>query len=405
MSGAVAPGRCVLARVRRHLAGAASLIALGWAFAATAGPALPPIVIGISAEYGMKGSQAAQSIEKGVRLAAEEINAAGGLLGGRKVEILARDDRGVPARSLDHLREMIKNPDVVATFCGRFSPVALELAPVANQEQILLLDPWAAADGITQAAGKPNYVFRLSLTDTWAMEAMLQHALKRKLDRVAVFLPNTAWGRSSEAAAAAFVRKTHRLRYNPYWYNWGDTEFADKLAQARAEGAKALVVVANEAEGAIIARLTASLPPEHRLPIIFHWGITAGDFAAVVGPAIQDIDLLVVQTFSFAGARNARAGKVAQAYQKQFGAPVDSLLAQPGFAHAYDMTHLLAMAVAKAGSSDRAKIRDALEQLPAYDGLVRRYARPFTADRHEALDSSQVFMARYSGNGTLVPAK
>ena len=82
MSGAVAPGRCVLARVRRHLAGAASLIALGWAFAATAGPALPPIVIGISAEYGMKGSQAAQSIEKGVRLAAEEINAVGRLVGG-----------------------------------------------------------------------------------------------------------------------------------------------------------------------------------------------------------------------------------------------------------------------------------------------------------------------------------
>jgi branched-chain amino acid transport system substrate-binding protein len=365
----------------------------------------PPIVVAVIAEYGMKGSHAAQSIEKGVRAAAEEINAAGGLLDGRKIEILQRDDRGLPARGVDHLLELADNPNVAAVFCGRFSPVALEMAPIANQKQMLLLDPWAAADGITQNRGVPNYVFRLSLTDSWALDAMLQHALKRNLNRVAAFLPNTAWGRSSAAAIEAFSGKNPRLQHTSYWYNWGDTQFADQLARARAEGMQALIMVANEMEGAEIVKQMAALPPEKRVPIIAHWGIAAGDFASMVGKDLEKVDLVVAQTFTFATAYSARAKLIAEAYRKRYGAPIEEMLAQAGFAHAYDLTHLLAKAIALAGNTHRPDIRTAMERLPAHTGLVKNYKRPFTPTDHEALDRKQVYMGRFITNGTLVPAK
>jgi branched-chain amino acid transport system substrate-binding protein len=365
----------------------------------------PPILLAVNAEYGVQGSQTAQSIEKGVRVAAAEINAAGGLLGGRMIEVIQRDDRGLPARAIDHLRELAENPDVTAVFCGRFSPVALELAPVANQKQMLLLDPWAAADGITKAAGKPNYVFRLSLTDTWAMDAMLRHALNRKLDRLAVFLPNTSWGRSSEAAIASFARKHPNLHIAINWYNWGDVEFSDKLARARADGMKALLMVANEAEGSLLVKQMAALPAGSRLPIISHWGIAGGNFAGMVGPALNEVDLSVVQTFSFASARGARAKQVARIYAGLFGDSPAKMHAQVGFAHAYDLTHLLAKAISLAGSTRRPEVRDALERLPEYEGLVRRYKRAFTASNHEALDRNQVFMARFLADSTLAPLK
>jgi len=70
-------------------------------------------------------------------------------------------------------------------------------------------------------------------------------------------------------------------------------------------------------------------------------------------------------------------------------------------AHAYDLTHLLARAINKAGSTDRRKIRDALEQLEPYDGLIQRYAQPFSPKRHEALSPERIFMARYAQDGTL----
>ena len=372
---------------------------------ATAAANKPSIIIAISAEYGLKNSHAAQSIEKGVRAAAEEINAAGGLLDGRKIEVIQRDDRGSPARAVDHLLELAVNPDVAAVFCGRFSPVALELMPIANQKQILLLDPWAAADGITQSSGPENYVFRLSLTDTWALDAMLQHALKRKLNRVAAFLPNTGWGRSSAAAIEAFAGKNPRLQHISYWYNWGDTQFADQLARARADGMQALIMVANETEGAEIVKQMAALPPEKRVPIIAHWGIAAGDFAGMVGKDLAKVDLVVAQTFTFANVANARAKPVMEAYRKRYAAPADAMLAQAGFAHAYDLTHLLAKAIALAGNTHRPNIRAAMEHLPTHTGLVKNYTRPFTSTDHEALDRKQVFMGRFIANGTLVPVK
>lgn len=382
---------------------AASLILLGPAQALAA--AKPPILIGISAEYGVKGSHAAQSIEQGVRVAVEEINAAGGLLGGRPLRIQATDDRGVPARGVDNLRELAKQPDMAAVFCGRYSPVALEMVPVANQLPMILLDPWAAADGIANNGANPNYVFRLSLTDSWAMDALLRHALSRKLEKVAVLLPNTAWGRSNEAALTRFARANPRLKPDIHWYNWGDTDFADKLARARSQGMQALIMVANESEGVHIIQRMADLPPAQRVPTIAHWGIVGGNFVQSAGPALNQVDLVVVQTFTFNRARSKKATQVAERYQALFGTPVTELLAQVGFAHAYDLTHLLARAIQLAGTTQPQAVREKLEQLPPHDGLVRRYERAFKPDDHEALDRDQVFLARFLANGTLEPVK
>jgi branched-chain amino acid transport system substrate-binding protein len=51
-------------------------------------------------------------------------------------------------------------------------------------------------------------------------------------------------------------------------------------------------------------------------------------------------------------------------------------------AHAYDMVHLLTRAIDKAGNTERAAIRSALEQLGPYPGVTRHFARPFTPARH-----------------------
>lgn len=386
----------VLKRLR--LSGAALIVAC---CASAAAHAAAPIVIGISAEYGVKGSWAAQAIEKGVKLAQAEINAKGGLLGGRQLQIETRDDRGVPARGMDNLKELAAVPDIVAVFCGRFSPVAIEQVAVANREHLLLLDPWAAADGIANNGGDPNYVFRLSLTDTWAMNALGEYARRKNWKRLALFVPNTAWGRSSLAAFDAYAAKHGGLRSDNYWYNFGDSEFSEKLLQASERGASAILLIANETEGALVVQQMAALPQNRRLPLISHWGITGGNFALAAGKALQAVDLQVVQTFSFHDARTARAKRVAAAYQGQFGEDVAQLQAVAGFAHAYDLTHLLALAITKAGTSEREAVRTALENLGPYAGLLRDYPRPFSPANHEALDRSQVFLARFGADGTL----
>ncbi len=72
-------------------------------------------------------------------------------------------------------------------------------------------------------------------------------------------------------------------------------------------------------------------------------------------------------------------------------------------AHAYDMLHLLALAIGRAGNTDRATLRQALERLPPHQGLIKRYAPAFTPARHEALGEEELLLARYRADGALVP--
>ena len=360
----------------------------------------PAVVIGLSAEFGVKNSLAAQSIEKGMLLAIDEINAAGGVLGGRKLKLDTRDDRGVPARGQDNFRELAAKPDVIAVFSGRFSPVTIELAPLASQLKVMLLSPWAAADVITKQS-QPSYVFRLSMTDSWAMEAMLNHAHKRNFRQVALLVPNTAWGRSAEAALLDYQKSRHNIRHITLKYNWGETDFRKKIQEAIDFGSEAVILVSNEAEGAPIVRQIAELPIHKRLPLIAHWGITGGDFAKITGPALQSVDLSVVQTFTFNDSVNNKTAQIAKGVQRLFGHDIKQLHAQVGFAHAYDLTYLLAMAINKAGSSDREAVRNAMEQLGNYRGLVREYNHPFSKTDHEALDKRQLFMGRFDKFGNV----
>jgi branched-chain amino acid transport system substrate-binding protein len=358
------------------------------------------VVIGLSAEFGVKNSIAAQSIEKGILLAIDEINASGGVLNGRKLKLAARDDRGLPARGVDNFDEFAATPDVVAVFSGRFSPVTIELASMANRNKLLLLCPWSAADVITQHA-YPNYVFRLSTTDTWAMDKILDYAHGRGLKRLALFIPNTAWGRSSEAALLNYEKRVRDTRHMSYKYNWGETDFRQKIREALDAGSQAIILVSNEAEGVVIIQQIAELSVDKRIPVISHWGITGGDFAKMAGDALNSVDLAVLQTFTFNDMQRSKVKRVAQGFERLFGENIQQLRAQAGFAHAYDLTHMLALAINKAGSTDREAVRAAMEQLGSYNGLVREYRQPFTKIDHEALDRSQLFIGRFDQYGNV----
>ncbi|HEX5363655.1 MAG TPA: ABC transporter substrate-binding protein [Gallionella sp.] len=364
-----------------------------------------PVYIGLDAEFGHKSSSSAQAIQQGIQIAINEINQAGGVLGGRKLELVIKDNRSVTAIGVDNLRELAQMPDMVAVFGGKFSPIYIECVPVAHELGIPLLDPWGSADKITDHGLHPSYTFRLSLKDAWAGPAFVRFAKQQyKASRLGVMLPNTSWGRSNQAAIekAAAAAGVHLVGQR--WYNWGDQSLRAQYDELRGAGAQAIILVANETEGSILVKEIAALPEAQRLPIISHWGVTGGDFADMTGDALQQVDFSVIQTFTFIGLDTPVARRVLAAMKRDYGVGDASLIKSPvGVAHAYDLTHLLARAINKAGSTDRRKIRDALEQLGPYDGLVRRYARPFSTDRHDALSAENIFFARYTADDKLVP--
>jgi len=173
-------------------------------------------------------------------------------------------------------------------------------------------------------------------------------------------------------------------------------------------GADVILLVANAPEGVAAVTAMAALPRERRIPIVAHWGITGGDFCNRACQNLQQVDLVFLQTYSFLDPPfPERAKKVVQAYGRKFpkGRTPEDIFAPAGTAHAWDLIHLLALAVEKAGTLDRPAVRNAMEHLDPYPGLVRNYDPPFTPDRHDALTAEDFRLARYNDRGIIIPVR
>ena len=382
----------------------ASCLALGLLLLpAATSRAREPVSIGLDLELGNIPSTSGQAIQRGAEIAVAEINAAGGVLGGRPLQLVVRDNRSVPARGVENVRAFAAVPDLVAMIGGKFSPVILAELPLLHELQLPILVAWGAADPVIDNGYTPNYAFRLSARDTWVMQTMLGDAARRGVKRVGLLLPNTAWGRSNEEAALAYVAKGKPpALVGVRWHNWGVKSLLEDYQGLRKEGAEAIVLVTNEAEGALLVREVAALPKAERLPLVSHHGLAGGDFPALAGPALHQVDLRIVQFFGFGVRGGPRAARLLEAALRAAGASgPEGILSPAGLAAAYDLVHLLARAVDRAGSTRRPAIRRALEELGPYDGAVKRFERPFTATRHEALSASDLYLARYDARGML----
>jgi branched-chain amino acid transport system substrate-binding protein len=133
-----------------------------------------------------------------MQLAVEEINAKGGVLGGRPLEIVFRDDGATPGDAVRVAEELLTR-EGVAFLAGTFlSNVGLAVADFANQRKTLFLATEPLTDAITMAQGNA-YTFRVR-PSTYMQTKMLVEAAKAKgIKRWAVVAPNYEYGQSAVA--------------------------------------------------------------------------------------------------------------------------------------------------------------------------------------------------------------
>lgn len=382
-------------------------LALGLACFSAQAQSKDPVFIGIDEAYSIKTNTAPRAIERGAQAAIDEINARGGVLDGRPLRLLTTDNQSLPARGRDNLIDLAAKPGLIGVLTGKFSPVTMEMIPEANRQKIPVISVWGSADPITDGAISPSFAFRLSLKDSWGVEALMLRAKSvHRATRQCALLPNTAWGRSADAVLVAKAGQHGISVVATHWYNWGETMFQDALAECAKASAQSILLVANEREAASIVTQLAELPQNARLPVVAHWGMTGGVMHQLAGPALEKVDMQVIQTFTFIGNTRPAARRLAQWILRDAQlTAVEQIPSPVGSAHAYDMTHLLALAVNKAGSTRGDDIRKALESLPPFEGAVRRYAPAFTATSHDALTAREVLFVRMQRSGELTPVR
>ncbi|MCG8426243.1 MAG: ABC transporter substrate-binding protein [Chromatiales bacterium] len=359
------------------------------------------------------------AIEQGIRTALSEVD---NKIGNRKVELVIRDHRGSSPRSKRHLDQYLADPRALVLFSGLHSPPLLAHKNFINSNQILVLDPWAAAGPITRSATDENWIFRLSIDDSKAGYVIAKHAVKSDgFTKPYLLLEGTGWGKSNKRTMGKALEDMGLEPVGIEWFNWnlGDNAARIMLRKIAQSGADSIFLVANAAEGKTFAKAMVSLPQELRLPIRSHWGITGGDFPEVINADLRSrIDLAFIQTsFSFINhSQQPMARQVLNQAKKLFPEQIkgaEDIRAPSGFIHAYDLTKILIAAVDQVGLSgdihkDRDRIRLALESLHLpVQGLIKTYQQPFSPyskaspDAHEALGQDDFAMAEYGQNNEI----
>jgi branched-chain amino acid transport system substrate-binding protein len=393
-----------MSHVARALQGAA-VTALALCFAVPSASAADPIRIGHVAALSGASAQSGEAITRGLALAIDEINAKGGLLGGRKLELVQRDDESNPPKGLLAARELMFKEKAVAIFGGIDTPVSLAMVPLVNKEKAIFMGVWAAGTGITRNGAKPNYVFRVSAVDDLVDIKLLKYAHQKfGAKKAGLMLINNPWGESNERGLHAASKADPSIQIAGVGkFEANDVDMVPQLARLKDAGADAIILVVNTPPGAQMMKSRERMG--WTVPVISHWGISGGRFPELAGPTAGDAHF--VQTYSFFGKQSPTGERVLAGLKKkypQIKGPED-IFAPVGTANAYDAMHLLALAIEQAKSADAEAIRVALEDLKQpYEGLIKTYNKPFSADNHDALGPDDYTMVRYDGD-KIVPVE
>jgi branched-chain amino acid transport system substrate-binding protein len=138
-----------------------------------------------------------------------------------------------------------------------------------------------------------------------------------------------------------------------------------------------------------------------KVPVVSHWGPAGGRFTELAGPSARNVHF--VQTYSFFDKQSPVGDKVIKALKDKYPSikGPDDITPAVGVANAYDGMHLVALAIAKAGSTDGAAIREGFYKIDRYDGLIKTYVKPFSATMHDALHENDYVWARFIDNRIL----
>ncbi len=390
-------------RRRRLLLVFASVIAAVavTATAASSQQAKPPVTVALVAAMSGGSALSGEAIKRGLTVAIDEINATGGVLGGRKIELVIRDEEGNPSKGVTAARDVIEREGAVVVFGGLHSPVGLAMLPVFHELKVPYMGTWAAATTITRNGRHPNFMFRVSANDDIVDHFLAKHVTE-KLGKTkpGVILENTPWGASNQEGLTKWFDKLGAKPVGFEKFNWNDPDMSAQLLRLKNGGADSVVMVANAPEGAQIIKSKAKISWD--VPTVSHWGISGGRFAELTGDLSESV--VFVQTYSFFDKQNEVGERVIAALKAKYGikGPED-ILAPVGTANAYDAMHLVRMAIEQAGAADGAKIQQALENLKGeYKGLIKTYKRPFTPDEHDALTEHDYILVTWK-QGKIVP--
>jgi branched-chain amino acid transport system substrate-binding protein len=334
--------------------------------------------------------------QKTLEMYVERINASGGVAG-HKLQLIVYDDSGDADKARTFVKRLIEQDKVDVIVGGSTTGATMAVIPLVEQAQTPFVS-LAGAVGIIEPVKK--WVFKTPHTDRMACEKIFADMRARKLTKLALISGAGGFDKSMRGECLKVAGGYGVQIVADETYGDGDTDMTAQLTKIKATPGVQVLLNAGFGQGpAIVTKNYKQLGLT--VPLYQSHGVASKEFIKLAGDAAEGVRLPAAALLVADILPDGDPQKpVVVAYKRDYEAKYKSDVSTFG-GHAYDGLMLVVDAIKHAGSADKAKVRDAIENTRGYvgtGGVVN-----MSATDHLGLDLSAFRMLEVrNGNWVLV---
>lgn len=344
-----------------HLMVSAAAVALS--LSAGAASAADPIKIGSILSATGPASFLGDPEKKVMELYVEKINKAGGV-NGRPLELVLYDDAGAADKAASFTKRLIESDKVDVIVGGTTTAATMAAVPLVERGEVPFI---SLAGAVVIVEPVKKWVFKTPHTDRMAAEKVMEDLKKRGLTKLALVSEDSGFGKSGRAETLAVAKNWNIEIVADETYGAKDTDVTAQLTKIKNNPAAQAVLVFGLGQGpAVVTKNYRQIGMT--LPLYQSHGVASKEFIKLAGGAAEGVrlpaaGLVVAEQLSDKDPQKKVVTEFTQTYKTAFGSEPSTFAG-----HAYDGLMIYLDAVKRAGSSDKAKVRDAIEQTKGYVG-------------------------------------
>jgi len=316
--------------------------------------------------------------EKSANMLVDKINAEGGV-NGQKIELIIKDSGGNPEKAVSFAKQLIEDEKVLAIIGPSTSGETMQIKQLCEENQMLLIST-AAAEKIVNPIAK--YVFKTPQKDSQAITWIFNTMKDKGISKIAVLSSNDGFGSAGKALLEEMAGPAGIEILVNEVYDKQATDLTDVVTKVKGtEGIQAVVNWSIVPAQSIIAKNMKQIGLD--VPLFQSHGFGNPKYAEQAGVAAEGIlfpagQLLVAEQLPDDHPQKKLLIEYKTAYEGQFKEDVSAF-----GGYAYDAILILTQAIKNAGSTDRDKVRDAVENIKGLAGVTGVFN--YSAEDHTGL--------------------
>ncbi|WP_407658488.1 ABC transporter substrate-binding protein [Methylobacterium planeticum] len=376
-------------------------LGVGLALALASGPAgaeTGPIRIGVNEPLTGPFAASGTYVVNGAKIAADEINAQGGVLG-RRIELVIEDNKSNPTEAAAVAEKLITSDKTPVMMGAWGSSLTLAVMPkLADYETPMLVE--TSSSGKITTSGNP-YVFRISPPSALEAEAFAPMVEKIGLKKVDFIVINNDWGRGAAADFAKMLKDKGVAIGLVETMDQGAQDMSAQLAKLKGSDADTIMITSAVDQLTLLFKQMSALGLKKR--VITTGGSQNPDqiIAQAGGAADGTLHLTTFLPWYPEKTPNPKAtAYFIEEWKKrgfQFAGVTESF-------RGYDGIRTIAQAIAKAGSTDAARIKAAFWSVDftGLNGQIR-FAKSGPAGRESGQSKPEIYLIRIDGGRVVMP--